>query len=211
MMKLVALVCLVLIGGLPLTEGDAARKAETGTVTRATWSRDHIAVYDYTSEPWQALVAEVVSEFNATMPKLVPRLIHVPMGELDCEALPYYGVLGRVSVCLFAGENDRNGFASPRYLSTKKGVRITSAKVGLGRQIDPNSRLHAICHELMHVTTGVPDDYSFPHGASSCVHGTAHGFGSWDIAFAKIVYARAERDERRGGKRQGANHRGRHR
>ena len=69
----------------------------------------------------------------------------------------------------------------------------------------------AICHEFMHATTGIPDNYG-AHPDTSCVWGSLSAPGSFDAQFAHKVYAKRDTGKKHGGdkKHRGKKHGGGH-
>lgn len=175
---------LLLLLLLPLTVESRGKQRPIG----AAWKQKRVPVYDYTPDEWKPVVAQVVADFNAVMPKRAPELVYTPMGGLDCAALPTYGGAGRITVCL--GERNEG-------LRSGLGRAIDRALVSVHAGAAIEARRHLLCHEFMHVVTGIPDVESSTrsrHDAESCVWGNVLDTpGPRDVAFAKRAYARKHR------------------
>jgi hypothetical protein len=150
------------------------------------WRGKTVTVYDYSGWPE---VPEMVAAFNATMPTTAPRLRHRAMsgkchkhrtGITVCEASILDDAAGTFSLVYEDGWAERGVIRL-----------LTDALHG--------ERTRIVCHELMHVLTGIGDRYvrdpetgivTGPYPDQSCVWGILPSPGPFDVAYAKRVYAK---------------------
>jgi hypothetical protein len=139
-----------------------------------------LVIRDYTSASWQGVVAQTVQDFNAVMPQGGPELRYERADEGAC---PQFRTR-EVAVCLVAA--DSIAPAVGRVYVADKGA----AHIVVSDAYRPTSVL--LCHELMHVLTGVGDNYgALPD--QSCVHGSLPYPGPFDVDLLGQRYARKHR------------------
>ena len=156
----------------------------------AVWTGKTVPVYDYTSPAWEGIIAATVADMNAMLPKKAPRLVYRRMPERPCSQAPERQ--GVIVVCLLDATDPSQAHA---VWLTQRHI-ITEAQIRLSPSTLPRNQRKEACHEFMHATTGISDNY----GASpetSCVWGTLSNPGPIDVAFARKVYRKhGERRER---------------
>jgi hypothetical protein len=169
--------------------------------TGAAWTKKRVGVYDYTSAEWRPLVETTVAEFNAMLPARAPRLFYQPMGEAPCAQISPGVHSGGITVCTapFLPASAELGEAQ---FSVKKG-RLSRVRITLSEAGSPRLRDTTVCHEFMHATTGIPDNYgALP--TTSCVWGSLSAPGSFDAHYARRVYrTHDEKGKKHGGKHHG--------
>jgi hypothetical protein len=179
--KFVRLALLIFVVSLTITP--------EGSAVGVAWPKKTVTVHDYSG--WSE-VSEVVAMFNATMPKTVPQLRYRPMngrchkhrkGITVCEATILDDAAGTFSLVYEDGWAERGVIRL-----------LTDALHG--------ERTRIVCHELMHVLTGIGDRYmrdpetgiaTGPYPDQSCVWGILPGPGPFDVAYAKKVYGKKQR------------------
>jgi hypothetical protein len=179
--KFVRLALLIFVVSLTITP--------EGSAVGVAWPKKTVTVHDYSGWPE---VPAMVAAFNDAMPKAAPRLRYRAMsgrchkhrtGITVCEATILDDAAGTFSLVY------ENGWA-------ERGVirLLTDALHGERRRL--------VCHELMHVLTGISDRYVVdpetgidggPYPDQSCVWGILPGPGSFDVAYAKKVYGKKRR------------------
>lgn len=149
----------------------------------AAWRKDRVKVIDFTPPAWHPVVAEMVDAFNAILPERAPRLIHVPMRERPCRGAKKDARKGVVVLCPRDGESSDAAYGQERHT-------ITDAVVSIGQWEGQNPiwLRNAICHELMHAVTGIPDRDQHAYLDSCVWNHTATGPGDLDRDYAKRVY-----------------------
>jgi hypothetical protein len=153
--------------------------------TGAAWTKNGIGVYDYTSAPWRPLVESTVAEFNAMLPARAPRLVYQPMGEVPCSQISAQLHRGGITVCT-APSLPANAELGEAQFSVNKG-QLSRVRITLSEASAPQLRDTTVCHEFMHATTGIPDNYgALPE--SSCVWGNLTAPGAFDARYAHKVY-----------------------
>ena len=143
-----------------------------------------VVVRDSTPDAWKPYVAQTVTVFNQMLPKRAKRMRYKPIPEAMCEHNRPRRV---IAVCV--DPSLAGGLAAAH--ATPWGLWNGSGIVGLrdSRPDDPQwPPLRVLCHEFMHVTTGIGDDYSRPQRDTSCVHGDLEAPGPFDTAYAQEVY-----------------------
>ena len=155
----------------------------------AAWAGKKVPVYDYTSPAWEGVIAQTVAEMNAILPKKAPRLVYRRMPEVPCSQAPRRKEA--IVVCLLAP-----GDPMPAHAAWwTDGQTILRAQIRLSPSVSPGNERRVACHEFMHVTTGIRDNYGAAL-STSCVWGTLSSPGPFDVAHVKKVY-RKHGDKRR--------------
>ncbi len=149
------LLLLVLLLLHPLT-------GETKPHQRHRHERRVVVIEDRTSGDWAEAITETVAEFAPY------RRLRLVTGEGGCDK----GDARRVIIC----ESDM-AFAPPGALgySSLGQIGVTSSDMILG----PDLRENIVCHEFMHVFTGILDNYGARD--DSCVWGYLPDLGEFDI------------------------------
>jgi hypothetical protein len=157
----------------------------------ARWTSDVVTVWDFTPETWRPFVEATINDFNAVLPASVPRLVHAPMGELACDALPASGRKGGITICV-APDPRRAGFPLVGGATTRMttlGSVISRARVKMLASCPTSYLPCLLCHEMMHAVCDAPDaGATFPEPVESCIRSTWNKLGSWDVAYARRVY-----------------------
>jgi hypothetical protein len=154
------------------------------------WQAKRVVVYDYTSSHYDGMVAQTVADFNAMLPKAAPRFIYQRMSATDCALIPWTqrGIIAcSTAVASYDDGIPRAGLI--RGTGGSHGSRHT--RVELSHVGDAAWRQNAVCHELMHAVTGIPDNYGA--NPESCVWGDLSHPGPFDAAYAKRVYGKHRR------------------
>lgn len=183
----------------------------TGNAVAARWDKKALEVYDFTPKAMRPLVRAVVDDYNATMPATVPRLKYVSASwERACEDLPEFGRKGAISVCQRTRPMANVGDSAILIY----GTTIDSVLIRLSPDAPEWDISRILCHEMGHALYDAPDADTYPEGTDSCVRNNQSTVGSWDIAYAKQVYAtRSKHDPRGHGSprhRRGSRHRASH-
>ena len=144
-----------------------------GQAKRAT-----LPVYDFSSEAWRDLVRTTVDEFNAVLPQSAPLLVYRSMKPGSCDNS--WDRKPGIVVC----STDRADIVGTSWGMRSAGqIRLSDARIG-GGYAD-----NTVCHEFMHVLTGIDDNYdALPE--TSCVWGfilTAPG--SFDVQALADTYS----------------------
>jgi hypothetical protein len=154
------------------------------------WPGRTVVVYDHSG--WSE-VAPMVEAFNAVRPKRAPRLIH-----RDLSGQPCRKHRRGITVCEAAILDDAAGTFSLVYedgWAERGTIRLLVDALHGERQ-------RIVCHELMHVLTGIGDRYAVdpetgvvtgPYPDQSCVWGILPHPGPFDVAYAKRVYGKQRR------------------
>lgn len=150
-----------------------------------------ITVYDHTADPWRALVAQTVQEFNAVMPRALGKLRYMPMEPALCSDPPDHK--HGITVCSGDIPPAYGGLAQSRHETLHTFQR---SLIQLTSEPAPDWWFDvAVCHEFMHALTGVPDSYN--SDPQSCVWGNLSAPGPTDLAIlaktAKQVKAEAQK------------------
>jgi len=166
-----------------------------------------VGVYDYTTAAWRPIVETTVAEFNAMLPARAPSLFYQVMGETPCDQISEQLHRGGIVVCNapMLASGDELGrtvfFVSQGQLSR---VRITLPEATIAGLRD-----NVVCHEFMHATTGIPDNYG-ARPDTSCVWGNLSTPGSFDAQYAHQVYNQKDVKSSGGKKHGGKHHGGKH-
>ena len=169
----VLLLALALVGAGLLPGASEARRGRKAPATRA------IVVRDYTSDLWSGVVAQTVADFNAIMPEGGPVLRYARMDPVPCESLRPSRTRRVIAVCSGTFLTPA-GQTSPdvRDIWLSDPFRQALLDSGQGPHTGPTG---LVCHEMMHVLTGIQDNT----GArlhESCVWGILRHPGPFDIA-----------------------------
>ena len=177
--------------------------APTVLASGAVWTSKSVGVYDYTTAAWRPIVETTVAEFNAMLPARAPSLFYQVMGETPCDQISEQLHRGGIVVCNapMLASGDELGrtvfFVSQGQLSR---VRITLPEATIAGLRD-----NVVCHEFMHATTGIPDNYG-ARPDTSCVWGRLSAPGSFDAQYARKLYK--DHDTSSGGKKHGGKRHG---
>lgn len=127
-----------------------------------------LVVDDYTTQVWWGdTVERTVDDLNAVMPKRGPRLVYVDHPDGGCPA-------GKgIVVC-----SDTTGKSLP---GVTYGYTIIVSDGSAQQQ-------NVVCHEFMHVLTGIADNYDTRD--DSCVWGRIDSPGPFDADLLKDRYPR---------------------
>lgn len=142
-----------------------------------------VVVRDSTPDVWKPYVAEAVAMFNLMLPKRAPRMLYQAVPEARCT---YPKKRRAIDVCVDI-DNPFLAYSTPGRLRAGTGIVALSTPTP-DVSSDIVSPRQILCHEFMHLTTGIPDDYSMPQRETSCVHGILAEPGPFDIAYAQKVY-----------------------
>ena len=172
MLRAVVMLLMVIplvIGMAPESEARRQRKGLPRVIT----------VRDYTSALWHGVVAQTVADFNAVMPAGGPLLRYTRMREKPCEVLQPSRTRRVIAICSAAFTTPA-GQTSPdvRDIWLSDPFRQALLDSGQGPNLGPTG---LVCHEMMHVLTGIQDNT----GArlhESCVWGILRHPGPFDIA-----------------------------
>lgn len=173
---------LVLIAALLLPLAVEA-KSDRGVA----WSEyKRVPVWDHTGGAWDGDLAIAVSDFNTAMPKGVPALVYRSAPAVPCPNIKRKrrGIV----VCFDPGAD--GGMVTIAPAAKNDGYRRIVIEVNPSIRVWMESATGAFCHELMHAVTGVGHPANQRELLPSCVLGTETTPGSWDVAFAKRVYAK---------------------
>ena len=178
--------------------------ASTVLAAGAVWTSKSVGVYDYTGAAWRPIVATTVAEFNAMLPARAPSLFYQAMAETPCDQISQQLHRGGIVVCTVPAlaSDDEPGRTE---FFVNQG-RLSRVRIMLSEATDPGLRDNAVCHEFMHATTGIPDNY-FARPNTSCVWGDLSAPGSFDAQFAQKVYKHKD-DKASGGKKHGGKKHG---
>jgi uncharacterized membrane protein YgcG len=173
----------------------------------AVWTSNSVGVYDYTSAAWRPIVEMTVGEFNAMLPARAPSLLYLVMGETPCDQISEQLHRGGIVVCnapmLASGDElGRTVF----YVSQGQLSRV---RITLPEATNAGLRDNVVCHEFMHATTGIADNYG-ARPDTSCVWGDLSAPGSFDAQYAHQVYKQKDRKASGGKKHGGKHHGGKH-
>jgi hypothetical protein len=179
MKRLTVVVLIALTGVLamsPVTDAGGGRSKVS--------NRKVIRLYDYTGPEWEGVFYQTVQEFRAVMPRNRPRLKYV-RGEhricaqavKTCEGLVLEGYAGFASVNL-------------------KHLGVGHIMVVDGSTLSPAFKDEVACHEMMHIMTGIEDNYgALPD--QSCVWGSLTAPGPFDIEKLREVWGEKPKKKRR--------------
>jgi hypothetical protein len=173
----------------------------------AVWTSKSVGVYDYTSALWRPIVEMTVGEFNAMLPARAPSLLYQVMGETPCDQISEQLHRGGIVVCNapMLASGDELGrtvfYVSQGQLSR---VRITLPEATIAGLRD-----NVVCHEFMHATTGISDNYG-ARPDTSCVWGDLRAPGAFDAQYAHQVYNQKDVKSPGGKKHRGKHHGGKH-
>ena len=171
---------------------------------RAVWTSNSVGVYDYTSAAWRPIVAATVEEFNSMLPTRAPSLFYRVIGETPCDQIDPQLHRGGIVVCTVpALASDEEVGLTEFYVNQGQ---ISRVRITLPEASDPGLRDNVVCHEFMHATTGIPDNYG-ARPDTSCVWGDLSAPGSFDAQYARKLYkdndVRASGGKKHGGKKHG--------
>jgi hypothetical protein len=178
--------------------------AATVLAAGAVWTSKSVGVYDYTTAAWRPIVEMTVGEFNAMLPARAPSLSYQVMGETPCDQISEQLHRGGIVVCnaptlASSDELGRTVF----YVSEGQLSRV---RVTLPEATNPTLRDNVVCHEFMHATSGIPDNYG-TRPDTSCVWGDLSTPGAFDAQYAHQVYKQKDQ-KASGGKKHGGKHHG---
>jgi hypothetical protein len=177
--------------------------APTVLASGAVWTSNSVGVYDYTNAAWRPIVAATVEEFNAMLPDRAPSLYYRVIGESPCDQIDPDLFRGGIVVCSAPSLLSSDELARTEFF-VERG-QISRVRITLSETIDPAQRDNIVCHEFMHATTGIGDNYgALPD--TSCVWGDLNAPGSFDAQFAQKVYK--DKDTSSGGKKHGGKRHG---
>ena len=87
--------------------------------------------------------------------------------------------------------------------------QLSRVRITLPEATNPGLRDNVVCHEFMHATTGIPDNYG-ARPDTSCVWGDLSAPGSFDAQYAHQVYKQKDQKASGGKKHGGKHHGGKH-
>ena len=174
-----------------------------GLAQGATWAKKRVGVYDYTSAAWRPIVAATVAEFNAMLPARAPQLVYQAMGEAPCSQISTQLHRGGITVCATPSLPPAAELGLTSFW-VKQG-RLSRVRISLSEASSLQVRYTTVCHEFMHATTAIPDNYD-ARPTTSCVWGTLSGPGSFDAHYVRKVYNNQDAGKKRGGKKHGGKH-----
>ena len=176
---------------------------------RAVWTSNSVGVYDYTSAAWRPIVAATVEEFNAMLPERAPSLFYRVIGETPCDQISPQLHRGGIVVCTAPTLSSDDELGLTEFFVNQG--QISRVRITLPEATDPGLRDNVVCHEFMHATTGIRDNYG-ARPDTSCVWGDLSAPGSFDAQYARKVYkdndVRSSGGKKHGGKKHGGKKHG---
>src|SRR5215216_2349896 len=159
--------------------------AATVLAAGAVWTSNSVGVYDYTSAAWRPIVEMTVGEFKAMLPARAPSLLYQVMTETPCDQISEQLHRGGIVVCnapmLASGDE-----LGPTVFFVSQG-QLSRVRITLPEATIAGLRDNVVCHEFMHATTGIPDNYG-ARPDTSCVWGNLSAPGSFDAQYAHQIY-----------------------
>jgi hypothetical protein len=192
-----------LVGGV-VTALVLLASAPTVLAAGAVWTSKSVGVYDYTSAVWRPIVAATVEEFNAMLPARGPRLHYQVVGETPCDQISQQLHQRGIAVCTAPMLSSDNELGRTEFYVSQG--QLSRVRITLPETTNPGLRDNVVCHEFMHATTGIPDDYG-ARPDTSCVWGDLSAPGSFDAQFARKAY-KDHHDASSGGKNHGGKKHG---
>ena len=181
--------------------------AATVLAAGAVWTSKSVGVYDYTTAAWRPIVETTVAEFNAMLPARAPSLVYHVMGESPCDQISEQLHRGGIVVCnapmLASGDE-----LGRTVFYTSQG-QLSRVRITLPEATNQALRDNVVCHEFMHATTGIPDNYG-ARPDTSCVWGNLSAPGSFDAQYAHQIYKQKDQKSSGGKKHGGKHHGGKH-
>ena len=169
----------------------------------AVWTGKRVGVYDYTSAAWRPIVETTVAEFNAMLPRRAPQLRYQAMPEIPCAQISPGLHRGGIVVCTTPSLPSSDELGRTEF--SVKQSQFSRARITLLEATNPARRDTIVCHEFMHATIGIRDNYdAFPD--TSCVWGSLTAPGSFDAQYARKLYKK-QADKSSGGKKHGGKKR----
>jgi len=167
----IALICL-LLGSAPVRGA-------------AVWTSQTVTVYDYTSSVWDGVLAQTVADFNGMLPARAPRLVYQRMAVVACDQVPRKRPKRGIVVCSVAALPAARQWGASSFRTERH--TFSRVSVMLADNTPLSLRPVSACHEFMHATTGIGDNYgALPD--SSCVWGGLATPGPFDVAYAHKIY-----------------------
>jgi hypothetical protein len=138
------------------------------------------------------------------LPARAPRLLYRAMGETPCAQISAKLHRGGIVVCTVPSlaSDDARGLTE---FFVSQG-RLSRVRIMLSEESNPGLRDNTVCHEFMHATTGIRDNFDTLLD-TSCVWGDLSAPGSFDAKFAHKVY-KQKGDKSSGGKKHGGKKHG---
>jgi hypothetical protein len=149
------------------------------------------------------IVETTVAEFNAMLPRRAPQLRYQAMPEIPCAQISPGLHRGGIVVCTTPSLPSSDELGRTEF--SVKQSQLSRARITLLEATNPARRDTIVCHEFMHATTGIRDNYdALPD--TSCVWGSLTAPGSFDAQYARKLYKK-QADKSSGGKKHGGKKR----
>lgn len=169
---------------------------------KAPWTRERVAVRDYTSQEWAGVIEEQVRLINAILPPRAPAFVYERKEHVTCGSLgPQRGAIvvceSDVELACWA-DSVHHGAVSCHHPARKRGNAVTVRLSSWWHRGDPRWMNYMVCHELMHAIAWVNDVAAIgEHAETSCVHGWLPHPGPWDAELARKAFAKGKQKRHR--------------